>query len=463
MRSFLKRTILHTGQWSCDRCIQRGVTKGCLRLNDVSAPLRTDSQFLTYCKSDDSEDNHIPNPADKSPFLKLTYLGMVTGFPIDPMHSMFGCAFHRRINGFFGKSKRNEGQLGAVQLERVNIRLERFKKCLLYEFDSHVGPVNTSKKYKFHVLRQFLYYHLFPTFRGILPAKDLNHVMLLQYAMILLGGYSTDKVPTSNIKTASQVLKKYATELVATGIPCRFTSHQIIHLPEDVAKFQCGVECLSAFPFENFYAFFRRNVRSGNLVPEQLRNRLIERAKYLLPSTADGTIILDHNDLVRESEKRFGDGDRKNRLVEFVNPNSSVVRAKKLVFLAYTLSNKFPNNVCLLHGGKPFVITDILEYPPNSKTFTILGHTFKSIGDAFKKPFNSSSFNIYKAAKLDSTVREYQIPKIEGKMYPFPMIDTVPVDILYKASLVSFSTTSHCSIKMLEIKHTIVLRKFLFK
>ena len=39
----------------------------------------------------------------------------------------------------------------------------------------------------------------------------------------------------------------------------------MIHLPEDVAKFEGGVECLSAFPFENFYAFFRRNVRSGNV------------------------------------------------------------------------------------------------------------------------------------------------------------------------------------------------------
>ena len=74
--------------------------------------------------------------------------------------------------------------------------------------------------------------------------------------------------------------------------------------------------------FRYFYVFLRRNVRSGNLVPEQLRNRLIERAKYLLPSTADGKIILDNNDLVRKSEKRFGDGDRKNWLVEFVNPLS---------------------------------------------------------------------------------------------------------------------------------------------
>ena len=69
MRSFLKRTILHTGQWSFDCCIQRRVTKGSLRLNDVNVPLRIDSQFLTYCKSDNSEDNHIPNPADKSPTL----------------------------------------------------------------------------------------------------------------------------------------------------------------------------------------------------------------------------------------------------------------------------------------------------------------------------------------------------------------------------------------------------------
>lgn len=68
--------------------------------------------------------------------------------------------------------------------------------------------------------------------------------------MILLGGFSTDKVSDARIETASRALKQYATMLVNYGIPCRYTSHQIIHLPQDVNKFGCGVECLSAFPFE---------------------------------------------------------------------------------------------------------------------------------------------------------------------------------------------------------------------
>ena len=54
----------------------------------------------------------------------------------------------------------------------------------------------------------------------------------------------------------------------------------------------------------------------------QIRNRLVERAKYLLPTTADGTVILNHRDLIHESAKRFGDGSTKNRLLKFVDSKS---------------------------------------------------------------------------------------------------------------------------------------------
>ena len=87
-----------------------------------------------------------------------------------------------------------------------------------------------------------------------------------------------------------------------------------------------------------FIPFFRRNVRSGNKLPEQIRNRLVERAKYLLPTTVDGTVSLNHKDLVCESAKRFGDDASKNRLLKFVDSNSQK-RAKKLVFLGYAISS----------------------------------------------------------------------------------------------------------------------------
>ena len=162
--------------------------------------------------------------------------------------------FGDEFAGFAGKSKRNEGKLSQVQLSKVNERLERFKQCKLYEFDAHVGPLNTSKNYKFHVLRQFFYYHFFPAFRGILLQSDLQHVMLLQHAMLLLGGFCPDKVSEANIREATAVLKEYNRILIAKGRVDLQTI--IIHLPEDVAKFECGVECLSVFPFENFYSFF---------------------------------------------------------------------------------------------------------------------------------------------------------------------------------------------------------------
>ena len=101
MRSFLKRTKFHTGHWSCDRCIQKGETiNGCYRLNNVDAPRRIDSEFLTYCVSKESLDEHIPNPLDRSPFIRLDDVGMVTSFGIYPMHTAFAGAFWRRICGF---------------------------------------------------------------------------------------------------------------------------------------------------------------------------------------------------------------------------------------------------------------------------------------------------------------------------------------------------------------------------
>lgn len=130
---------------------------------------------------------------------------------------------------------------------------------------------------KMHVKRQFLLYHLFPVFEGILDEYEMEHCMMLQHAMLLLGTFDPQPVPESDICLARNVLKMYCVELTERDIPCRFVSHQIIHIPDDVAKYQCGVETLSAYQYESFLSFFRRCLRSGNLPLEQIRNRLVEK------------------------------------------------------------------------------------------------------------------------------------------------------------------------------------------
>jgi hypothetical protein len=256
MRSYLKQSKGHSGYWACDRCIQKGEICGdgsrVIVMRNVNAPLRNDADFLSYHVNDFSNDDHL-DPNHISPFVRLNH-PMVTGFVIDPMHTMIDGAFGRRLIGF--ASVPGEGKLSKTQLAEVNTRIAVFKSWKVNDFDRYVENLNGCGNYKMHVKRQFLYYHLYPVFEGILPDIDLNHIMMLQYSMLLLGSFESKPVHNSDIIEAQKILNMYAVELSERDIPCRFVSHQITHMPQDVAKYKCGIEKLSAFQYESFLIFF---------------------------------------------------------------------------------------------------------------------------------------------------------------------------------------------------------------
>lgn len=162
-------------------------------------------------------------------------------------------AFGRRLEGF--ALTPGEGKLSASKLRAVNDRIKVFKSWKVMEFDRSIDLLTYVKHYKTHVKRQFLYYYLHAVFEGIMDDSELEHVMLLQYAMLLLGTFQSKPVSQSNILLAKEVLNSYVVELTERKIPCRFVSHQIIHIPDDVAKYRCGVETLSAFQYESFLSF----------------------------------------------------------------------------------------------------------------------------------------------------------------------------------------------------------------
>jgi hypothetical protein len=75
-------------------------------------------------------------------------------------------------------------------------------------------------------------YLLFPVCSGILSEKQFNNLMLLQYAMLLMGGFSPNPVPKEDALRASRVLKFFVQQLIDFGYPIRPTTHAIIHLRE---------------------------------------------------------------------------------------------------------------------------------------------------------------------------------------------------------------------------------------
>jgi hypothetical protein len=374
----------------------------------VDAPLRTDDDFLSYHTNEFSIDEHVKDVENPSPFVKMGF-NMVTGFVIDSMHTMISGAFFRKLDGF--ASNPLEGKLSSTQLAQVEKRLKFYRHCHPYEFDRYVGSFSQCGKYKGHVLRQFLYYLLYPVFDGIVEEDELEYIMLLQYAMMLLGAYKTStKINPSDIKKAEVILKRYSSELTYLGIPCRFVSHQIIHLHEGLTNFQNPVEANSAFEFESFLSFFRRIIRNGFLLPEQIRNRLVEKSKYQLPTTSCGLIIDNKIKLDLEASKRFSSSDDDSP--KYWNHGDKW--PKKLIFKNYSLSNIFPNNVCLIKNRSAVVCTDF-EFQNN--TLLVVGRKCMNLDCAFRKPYVSTDYFIYRASELSKQKKVWLVSDISAKYY----------------------------------------------
>ena len=80
-RAFVKCTKMHSGYSSCEKCDQRGEWAGKVIFTSVAGNLRTDESFIAHS----DEDHHLPHT---SPLTELP-LGMVTQFPLDPMHLLY--------------------------------------------------------------------------------------------------------------------------------------------------------------------------------------------------------------------------------------------------------------------------------------------------------------------------------------------------------------------------------------
>ena len=370
---------------------------------------------MSYCESDESRDNHITNINDISPFVGLN-VPMVTAFPIEPMHTMYACCFGRLLKGIVSVKK--EGKISKNLLSLIDSRLRLFKKCKPFEFDRYLRSLkNCVNKYKHHELRDLLMYLLFPVCSGILSEKQFNNLMLLQYAMLLMGGFSPNAVRKEDAVRASRVLKFFVQQLIDFGYPIRPTTHAVIHLPKDVIHFDCGIESLSAFPYGNFYRFFRNILSSENKPLEQIRNRLVERSKYLLPTSSDGMIINSSQQLLLGKEQEMNSS---NKVVLSFKTGKGSDKEKKITFHDFVLSNKFPNNVALMKNGNVVVCTDFIENPPASKVLLIIGSKFSLKEDAFHYPYASSTYGTHIVSKLENRIGEWNLNCLQGKMYALP-------------------------------------------
>ncbi|KZS02387.1 Uncharacterized protein APZ42_000592 [Daphnia magna] len=73
----------------------------------------------------------------------------------------------------------------------------------------------------------------------------------------------------------------------------------------------------------------------------------------------------------------------------------------------------------MLRNGSIIIVKDIVEFPTGSGTYTLVGVKFRSLENAFFKPYVSSHFQTYLASNVCS-IDEWDFTSIQGKMEAIP-------------------------------------------
>ena len=101
---------------------------------------------------------------------------------------------------------------------------------------------------------------------------------------------SSNLVTENDVHHSSAAFKENLNELKKRGYLIRPMSHTIFHLQVHCKRFKCGVEFLRAYIYKHFIISLMESHWCVAKSPEQWRNRLVERSKYLFRTTYDLTI-----------------------------------------------------------------------------------------------------------------------------------------------------------------------------
>lgn len=134
-----------------------------------------------------------------------------------------------------------------------------------------------------------------------------------------------------------------------------------------------------------------------------------------MPTTPEGELIFTSSQFKREVERTLLVAN--NPTIIYFDDRCSKW-PKKLIFPSFQLTNRFPNNFCLLDDGNVFVCNDIKETSPGK--VNVIGCKFNIQTDAFQSPFISSRFHMYAVSNPTSEIFELNATSISAKMWPFP-------------------------------------------
>ena len=277
-RAAIKCVKGHSGYYSCERCSVKGyyIDGSVSLICDGTETARTDSEFSRNVYVGRDDENYVLHQTSRSPL--ATYVPCVSSFVLDAMHLVFLGVVKRMLE--FWKKGPDVCRISARQIETVSNRISEFAKNMPPEFAHNPIPISQQDAWKATDYRTFLIYIGPIILQDILSTDIYRHFMSLSVSIYILcledNGQRNLLIPY-----ARKLLKYFVDDsprLYTAGF-VSYNVHGVMHISDDVERFNEPLSSLWAFPFESFMRYMKEKVRGSRSPILQVINRIKELDK----------------------------------------------------------------------------------------------------------------------------------------------------------------------------------------
>ena len=277
-RQYLKCIKSHTGYYCCERCEIKGHRSNnqIVYYTPTLQALRTDDKFnnLDYKKIEGS--NIEGHQISMSPLIGL--VPCVSRFPLDYMH-LVCLGVMRRMVYFWKKGSKisPKCKLSNASFNQISENLCLHANEMPREFARKPRGLIHFEKWKATEFRQFLLYTGPVVLRNVLDKNSFKHFLSLSISMSVLL-QDNSEMRNSYLGYVKSLLEFFVKESkkIYTELFISYNVHNLLHLASDCETFNCSLNDISAFEFENCLQFLKRKVRSGKNPIAQIAARVIE-------------------------------------------------------------------------------------------------------------------------------------------------------------------------------------------
>ena len=264
-RSFIKCIKQHNAYYACERCVIKGSWEGRVVYSDFeNHDERTEDGFKSQIYH-----NH---QCGISPLVEHD-ISCINSFVLDYMH-MVCLGVTKRLLMFL-KSGPKKCKLSTRHLTEISASLETLK--MPSDFARQPRTLSELDRWKATELRQFLLYTGPVALRGVLDSERYSHFLCLSVAMSILLMENDDR-RNHYLRYAHQLLVyfiKQCPHLYGETFLV-YNVHNLMHLCSDAERFQCSLNNISCFKFENYLHGIKKIVKNAKNPLAQVAKRLQE-------------------------------------------------------------------------------------------------------------------------------------------------------------------------------------------